>query len=362
MKIVVLPGDGIGPEITGATCLVLEAVSKSFGIEIELLHDVVGHESLRRHGVTVTDELLQKVRTAEGLVLGPTATYEFRADKGEINPSMFFRKNLELFANVRPCRTIEESGSKVGSFDLVVMRENTEGFYADRNMAEGHGELLVTPDVAIAIRRITRFCTERIAHQAFKLARKRRKHVTIVHKANVLRISDGMFLDICRGIASQYPDVELVDEVLVDAMMALIVRDPARFDVIVTSNMYGDILSDLTAELSGSLGMGGSLNVGENHAMAQAIHGSAPDIAGAGVANPLSLFLSSALLLDWFAERSGDERYASAGQAVQAAVESAVREKQVTRDLGGRLGTIEAGKAVAERLGGRVLASAGAAS
>ncbi|MDB5840400.1 MAG: 3-isopropylmalate dehydrogenase, partial [Herminiimonas sp.] len=247
MKIVILPGDGIGPETMNATVKVLEAASKRFNLGLELMHDVAGLESLRKHGATVTPALLEKVHAADGLVLGPMSTYEMKDEsKGEINPSKFFRKNLDLFANIRPSRTYTGLPSKVGEFDLVVVRENTEGFYADRNMEQGSGEILVTKDVAISLRRITRQCCERIAEAAFALARTRNKHVSIVHKANVLRIADGMFIDICHEVASRYPDV-VVDDYIVDAMMAHVVRAPRKFDVIVTTNMFGDILSDLTA-------------------------------------------------------------------------------------------------------------------
>ncbi len=205
-----------------------------------------------------------------------------------------------------------DCSNRFGAFDLVVVRENTEGFYSDRNMEQGNSELLVTADVAISLRRITRHCCERIAKAACQLAMRRSKRLTIVHKANVLKIGDGMFLDICRETARGFPGLA-VDDILVDAMMAHVVRQPDRFDVIVSTNMFGDILSDLTAELSGSLGLGGSLNVGANHAMAQAAHGSAPDIAGRDVANPFSLILSVALLLAWHGERSGALRYESGG-------------------------------------------------
>ncbi len=294
MQILVLPGDGIGPEITAATVTVLRTVSDRFDLGLELVDDIVGHESLRRYGTTVRPELLEKARAADGLVLGPAATYDFKDEaKGEINPSMFFRKNLDLFANIRPSRTYEGFPGRIGKFDLVVVRENTEGFYADRNMELGNGEMLVTPDVAISLRRITRQCCERIARAGFELAMRRQRRVTLVHKANVLKIGDGMvFLGECRKVAAEFPDVT-VDEVLVDAMMAHVVRNPQRFDVIVTTNMFGDILSDLTAELSGSLGLGGSLNAGTTYAMAQASHGSAPDIAGKNIANPFSLILSA---------------------------------------------------------------------
>lgn len=350
MRIVVLPGDGIGPEIAAATSSVLRAASERFQLNIALEEHAVGHASLAQFGTTVRPGLLDIVRAADGLILGPTATFDFKDEAhGEINPSRFFRKALDLFANVRPARTYPGQEARFGVFDLVVVRENTEGFYADRNMEQGSGELLVTSDVVISLRRITRACCERIAHAACKLAMKRRKHLTIVHKANVLKIGDGMFLDVCRQAARGYPGLA-VDDVLVDAMMAHVVRQPERFDVIVATNMFGDILSDLTAELSGSLGLGGSLNVGAQYAMAQAAHGSAPDIAGRDVANPISLILSAALLLAWHGERSGAARFESAGRAIEAAVASAIRQRRVTRDVGGALGTAAAGRAIVDIL------------
>jgi 3-isopropylmalate dehydrogenase len=351
MQILVLPGDGIGPEITAATVTVLRTVSDRFKLGLELVDDIVGHESLRRYGTTVRPELLEKARAADGLVLGPAATYDFKDEaKGEINPSMFFRKNLDLFANIRPSRTYEGFPGRIGEFDLVVVRENTEGFYADRNMELGNGEMLVTPDVAISLRRITCQCCERIARSGFELAMRRQRRVTLVHKANVLKIGDGMlFLGECRKVAAEFPNVT-VDEVLVDAMMAHVVRNPQRFDVIVTTNMFGDILSDLTAELSGSLGLGGSLNAGTVYAMAQASHGSAPDIAGKNIANPFSLILSAALLLAWQGRREGKAAFEEASRAIETAVEAAIAAHEVTSDIGGRLGTREAAGALADRI------------
>jgi len=352
MQLVVLPGDGIGPEITTATSLVLRAASERFQLNLRLEEHAVGHASLKQFGTTVRPELLDIVRAADGLILGPTATFDFKDEaRGEINPSRHFRKSLDLYANVRPARTYAGRPGRLGDFDLVVVRENTEGFYADRNMEQGNGEMLVTPDVVISLRRITRLCCERIAHAACRLAMKRRRHLTIVHKANVLKIGDGMFLDICREAAKAYPGLE-VDDILIDAMMAHVVRSPDRFDVIVATNMFGDILSDLTAELSGSLGLGGSLNVGDRYAMAQAAHGSAPDIAGQDVANPVSLILSTALLLGWYGEKSGAARYEEAARAIEAAVAKAIGEGRATRDVGGRLGTIAAGAAIVEMLQG----------
>jgi 3-isopropylmalate dehydrogenase len=347
MDLVVLAGDGIGPEITAATVSVLEAASQRFQLGLRFIHDITGQESRARYGLPVRPELLDIVRAADGLLLGPTSTFDY---PGEVGPSAFFRKGLDLFANIRPARTWPGLPGRCGEMDLVIVRENTEGFYADRNMAQGSGEMLVTDDVAISLRRITRLCCERIAHAAFALARRRRGYVTIVHKANVLLVTDGMFLRICREVAAQYPDIR-VDDVIVDAMMAHMVRNPARFDVIVATNMFGDILSDLTAELSGSLGLGGSLNAGERHAMAQAQHGSAPDIAGKDVANPLSLVLSAAQLLEWHGRRTASPRFGEAAAAIGRACEAAIAAGAATRDIGGTLGTQAAGRAVAERLG-----------
>ena len=350
MRIVVLPGDGIGPEISAATYNVLRAASERFQLNVQTEEHAVGHASLEQFGTTVRPGLLEIVKAADGLILGPAATFDFKDEQsGEINPSKYFRKNLDLFANVRPARTYPGLRNRLGAFDLVVVRENTEGFYADRNMEQGNSELLVTPDVVISLRRITRYCCERIAQAACQLAMRRRKHLTIVHKANVLKLGDGMFLDICRETARAYPGL-VVDDILVDAMMAHVVRQPDRFDVIVATNMFGDILSDLTAELSGSLGLGGSLNVGAKHAMAQAAHGSAPDIAGRDIANPFSLILSTALLLAWYGERSGAARYEAAARAIEHAVATAIQDGRATRDVGGTLGTAATGEAIVEIL------------
>ena len=350
MHIVVLPGDGIGPEITAATSSVLRAASERYQLNIQLEEHAVGHASLKQFGATVRPGLLETVRSADGLVLGPAATADFKDEgSGEVNPSKYFRKSLDLFANLRPARTWPGLRNRFGAFDLVVVRENTEGFYADRNMEQGNSELLVTPDVVISLRRITRHCCERIARAACRLAMKRRKHLTIVHKSNVLKIGDGMFFDICREVARGFPEL-VVDDILVDAMMAHVVRQPDRFDVIVATNMFGDILSDLTAELSGSLGLGGSLNVGSDFAMAQAAHGSAPDIAGRDIANPISLILSAALLLAWHGEARGEARYEAAAGAIEHAVAAAMQTGRATKDVGGDLGTAATARAIVEIL------------
>jgi 3-isopropylmalate dehydrogenase len=346
MRLLVLPGDGIGPEITAAAMPVMQAVSERFHLGLKIDEDVVGHESLRRHGTSVRPDLVEAARRADGLILGPTAAFEY---KGEINPSMFFRKTFDLFANIRPSRTYPGVKLRSGEFDLVVVRENTEGFYADRNMESGGSEMLVTRDMVVSLRRITRACCGRIARAAFELATRRRSRVTAVHKANVLKMGDGLFLEECRKVAKDFPGVTM-DEIIVDAMMAHAVRNPQRFDVIVTTNMFGDILSDLTAELAGSLGLAGSLNAGADYAMAQATHGTAPDIAGKNIANPFSLVLSIALLLAWHGRRKKLKDFETAAAAIEQAVEAAIAAHEATGDVGGKLGTQEAGAALAARL------------
>lgn len=346
MKIVVIPGDGIGPETMAVAAEVLQAVSQKFDLNLHLEYELAGHDSLKKYGATVTDSLLNKVKNADGLMLGPMSTYEFKDEaKGEINPSKFFRKSLDLYANIRPARTYQGIPSKLGNFDVVVVRENTEGFYSDRNVESGGSEMLITSDVAISLRRITRSCCERIARSAFELAMTRGRHVTLVHKANVLKIGDGIFLDECHKVAKEFPKVR-VDDVIVDAMMAHMVRNPQNFDVIVTTNMFGDILSDLTAELSGSLGLGGSLNAGKDHAMGQAAHGSAPDIAGKNIANPFSQVLSASQLLAWYGQKNNQEVFLKAALAIDRAVEEAIKTGRSTRDIGGNLGTKEVGQAL----------------
>jgi len=281
------------------------------------------------------------------VILGPLATYDYPArDKGGVNPSAELRTKLDLYANIRPAKSRLGVGLTGKPVDLVIYRENTEGFYADRNLHEGLGEFMPTPDMAMSVRRVTAACSERIARRAFEAAVRRRGKVTAVHKANVFRVSDGLWLREIRKVATQFPNVRL-EEVIVDAMAALLLRDPMRFDVIVAENMYGDILSDEASELSGGLGLGGSINAGDTWCLAQAQHGSAPDIAGQDRANPTSLILSAAMLLEWIATRTGAQALAAAAGKIDAAVDAALKDPTTrTADLGGRLGTKEFAQAV----------------
>ncbi|MFY0690541.1 MAG: isocitrate/isopropylmalate dehydrogenase family protein [Paracoccaceae bacterium] len=349
-----LPGDGIGPEIVAATRKVLAAAAARFELDLVFDEAEIGFDALAASGTTIPDAVIVAARGCDGIVLGPVSHNAYPpVAEGGLNPSGVLRKRLDLFANIRPAVTRPGLVPPCGTaFDLVVVRENTEGFYADRNMASGPGEIMPDGDMALAIRKITRAACRRIAEEAFKLAATREaRHVTAVHKANVLRLSDGLFLEEVRKVAARYPQLAY-DEVLVDAMAAQLVRDASRYDVIVTTNMYGDILSDLASELSGSLGLAASLNAGTDHAMAQAQHGSAPDIAGRDLANPASLIGSAAMLLDWLAERRDDPSLSRAAAAIDAALERAISDPaRRTADLGGTCGTADFADKLAADLG-----------
>jgi len=350
IDILVLEGDGIGPEIMATTLAVLRAADAKFGLHLAFEAAAVGWTAHRAEGITFPPSVLEKAMAAHGVLLGPVSHNDYPpVAEGGLNPSGELRKRLDLYANIRPARSREGFPPRCGSaVDLVIVRENTEGFYADRSMHLGPGEFMPTPDLALAVRKITRQGSTRIAEAAFKLALQRRKKVTAVHKANVLRVSDGLFLECVRAVAARYPQVKY-EERIIDAMAALLIRDASPFDVVVTTNMYGDILSDEASEIAGSLGLAASLNAGAEHAVAQAQHGSAPDLAGKNVANPSSLIGSAAMLLAWLGERRGDDKLVRAAKAIEAALDSVIAKPEWrTPDMGGPLGTDAFGQRVAQ--------------
>jgi len=341
-RLLLLDGDGIGPELVAATKKVLWAADQRFDLGLQFEDATIGFDALADQGSTIPDDVLAHAHAVDAVVLGPVSHNAYPPlAEGGLNPSGVLRKSLDLYANIRPARTFDGYPSPCGKpFDLVIFRENTEGFYADRNMATGTGEIQPDADMVLAMRKVTRKASARIAQAAFAHAATRNaRHVTAVHKANVLRQSDGLFLEEVRRVAAGYPDITY-DEVLVDSMAALLVRQPDAYDVIVTTNMFGDILSDLAAELSGSLGLAASLNAGESNAMAQAQHGSAPSLAGKDVANPASLILSAGMLLDWLRAKGHGDGFAQAARAVEFAVQQCLKDATTrTPDLGGTAGT-----------------------
>ena len=347
LRLGALAGDGIGPEIVRAAVAVVDAATAATGARVDWEWLPMGLPAIASHGTAIPDSTLAALERLDGWVLGPhdSAAYP-EPHRAALNPSGRIRTHFDLFANIRPARVLGASSAIVPGTDLVVVRENTEGFYADRNTFAGTGEMMPTPDVAIAHGIITREASTRIAHEAFRLARARRGRVTVVHKANVLRLTSGLFREACHAVAAEYPGVT-VDELHIDAAAARLVRHADEFDVIVTENMFGDILSDLAGEIAGSLGIAPSLNASGSRAMAQAAHGSAPAIAGLGIANPTAMMLSAAMLLEWLGDRGGDRAVSSAATAISGAVESVIGSGISTPDLGGSASTDEFAGAVA---------------
>ena len=352
MKFIVLPCDGIGPEIVAASVDVLKAAGQRFGLDMAFDYEDAGFTSLEQHGTTLRQETLDKARSYDGIILGTQSHADYPApEKGGRNVSAGFRIGLDLYANVRPARTrpyLPSNMREGRTMDLVIMREATEGFYPDRNMARGWGEMMPSPDMALSVRKITRHCSERIARRAFELAMTRRKKVTAIHKANSFHMTDGLFLECVRNVAKDFPEVQL-DDLLVDASTAHLVNEPERFDVLVATNFYGDIISDLASELSGSLGLAGSVMASDDLCCAQAQHGSAPTIAGKDLANPTSMILSVAMMVRWVGDKQKNSPMQQAGDAMVRAVDQVLENPQTrTRDIGGSIGCKAFAAAVAK--------------
>lgn len=350
-KLGVLYGDGIGPEIVQSTVDVLQAAAERVkGATFDFIELPMGWTGIKEYGEPVPAITKESLETCHGWIMGPHDSSAYPPEhQVKRNPSGELRHHFDLYANIRPSRTIAGIKSVVGEADMVIFRENTEGFYPDRNMYQGTGEFMVNPDVAIVTGVFTRKAAERIAHAAFRMAMQRRKKVTIVHKANVIKLGYGLFLNTCREVGREYPEVQ-VEDYHIDAMAAHMVRRARDFDVIVTTNMFGDILSDLAGELVGSLGLSPSINTNDNQAMAQAAHGSAPDIAGKNIANPVGELLSAVMLLDWLAARHEDRGLQTIARTVENATMQTMYDGISTRDLGGTASTTEFTKAIVERL------------
>jgi isocitrate dehydrogenase (NAD+) len=328
--ITLIPGDGIGPEVTAAAVRVLTAT----GIPFEFETENAGAEAMGREGVALPPRVLESIRRNKLALKGPTGT---PIGSGHRSVNVELRKTLDLYANVRPVRTLPGVKSRYDNVDLVIFRENTEDLYSGL-------EHIVVPGVVESIKIITEKASTRIAKYAFAYARSHgRKRITAVHKANIMKLSDGLFLDCCRRVAEDYKDITY-DEMIVDNCCMQLVLDPTRFDSLLLENLYGDIVSDLCAGFIGGLGMAPGANIGETTAVFEAVHGTAPDIAGKNQANPMALILSAAMLLDHIGETG-------AGERVRKAVNEVLREgKKLTGDLGGNAGTTEVAEAIATRV------------
>jgi 3-isopropylmalate dehydrogenase len=320
----VLNGDDIGHEIVPAAVEVAAAAAQRYGLRIDWRPMPIGRRALDTHGSTLPERTLETLAKMNGFILGPIGHRDYPRVPGAINPHPIMRKHFNLFANVRPTRSYPDIGCLYEDVDLIIVRENNEGFQPDRNVVAGSGEFRPTHDTTISVRVITRMGSERVARVALNLAHNRRKLLPIVHKNTVFKLGCGMFVEECYRAARDFPDVK-VNEVIVDTMAMRLVRDPQNFDVVVTTNMFGDILSDEAAGLVGGLGMAPGLCIGDgDFAMAQATHGSAPDIVGTGGANPYAMVDSTRMLLDWLGRRRNLPQAVKAAEAMEKAIAMAL--------------------------------------
>jgi 3-isopropylmalate dehydrogenase len=336
LKVGVLNGDDIGLEIVPASVRIAKAAASAAGQAVEWVDVPIGRTALDTHGSTMPEGTLETLSQLDGWILGPIGHRDYPKVPEAINPHPILRKHFDLFANVRPTRSYPGLGCIYDDIDLIIVRENNEGFQPDRNMFLGSGEFRPNPDLSISVRVISREGSQKVVRAALELARTRDKRLTLVHKNTVFKLGCGMFVDAAYEVAADYPDVT-VDEVIVDTMAMRLVRDPQSFDVIVTTNLFGDILTDVAAGLVGGLGMAPGLCIGRGSvAMAQATHGSAPDIAGKGIANPYAMIESTRMLFDWLGrQRKAPEAVDMAERMRKATDQALANATTRTPDING---------------------------
>jgi isopropylmalate/isohomocitrate dehydrogenase-like protein len=332
--VAVLKGDGIGPEVTEATVKILETVQEKADFKLNFLYGEAGYHCITEHGTNLPKQTIELIKQTKACLKGPMTTPE--EPGAPVSVAVTLRRMFNLFANVRPCKSFPSVESSKPKIDLIVVRENTEGLYSGV-------EYLLAPGVGVALRIITREASLKIAEFAFKLASQRRKHLTYVHKGNILRITDGIFKDAVKEVQQKYPDIE-VDDLHIDAATMQLIKKPESYDVMVTTNLFGDILSDEAAQVTGSLGLAAGANIGSTYGMFEPVHGSAPKYAGMNRVNPIATIMAGAMMLDYL-----DEKTASA--KIEDAVIKVLKEGKVrTADLGGTSTTSEMTNAIVAHL------------
>lgn len=336
-RIAVIPGDGIGPELTEATMKVLGAVEEKFNLNFDYTLLEAGDTCFEKRGVALPWETVEAIKSAHVCLKGPVG--ETAADV-----IVKLRIMLDLYANIRPVKSYVGAPCMRNDIDFVIVRENTEDVYKGL-------EFMVDEGVAVALRVITAKGCERIARKAFDLAefRNNKRKVTAVHKGNVMKKTCGLFAETCRKVAKEYPAISF-EEQYVDATAMRLIKEPQNYDVIVTTNMFGDILSDEAAQLVGGLGMAPGGNIGDNYAIFEPVHGSAPALAGKGIANPCSMILASKMMLEWMAQKYNDRSCLEAAQAVEMGTMEALKKALTVPDLGGSFSTLEMGGAIAKEI------------
>ncbi len=335
-RIALIPGDGVGPELTETTMKVLEAVQKKFALKLDIVEVEAGDACFERTGAALPEGTVETIKNSHTCLKGPVG--ETAADV-----IVKLRIMFDLYANIRPVKAYPSTPCMRPDIDLVFVRENTEDLYK--------GLEFMLDDTAIGLRVISRRGCERIATKAFELAMRRdgKRRVTAVHKANVMRVTCGLFAKVCREVAQRYPDISF-DEQYVDANSMRLIKEPQKFDVIVTTNMFGDILSDEASQLVGGLGMAPGANIGDDFALFEPVHGSAPTRVGKHTANPCSMILAAKMMLDWLGERHRDPKCSAAAEAIEASVTETLRKGVTIPDFGGKATTVEMGEAMADEI------------
>jgi 3-isopropylmalate dehydrogenase len=351
LNFAVMAGDGIGPEITAVTIDVLQTAANKVGLPIGLEHCLVGLRAYEKHKTTLPQETLDVLKEHPGWILGPTSAGEYpKDDPMRGHPSGYLRRNFGLFANVRPVKAWPQLNPLIPDLDITVIRENTEGFYPDRNLAWGYGEFMPTKDVALSLRVITGVACDRFARFSLEYAKAMGQNkISIAHKRTALPQTESLFIGAFERLSDEYPNIKL-ELLRVDTFSSAMPRDHRKYPLVATTNLFGDILSDQCSGLAGGVGIAPSLNASTTQAMSQAVHGTAPDIAGKGLANPSALILSTAMLLRWFYQNNGDARCKQAADVMEKSVRSIVDSGNTTPDLGGKATTASFGKAVMQAI------------
>ena len=335
-KVVLIPGDGIGPNIS----IAVKKVVTASGAEIDWIERKAGLSALEEGLDVLPDSTIEAIKEHKVALKGPCTT---PIGEGFTSVNVQLRKTLDLYAAVRPIRNLSGVKTLYSGVDIVIIRENTEGLYSGV-------ENTVTPGVVMSMKVATEKACYRIAKKAFEYARKRgRKKVTVFHKANIMKLTDGLFIRKSKELSEQYSDIEY-EEVIIDAGCMKLVQDPTQFDILLLENLYGDLLSDLCAGLVGGLGVVPGSNIGDREAVFEAVHGSAPDIAGKNIANPLALLMSCVMMMNYLADNEGRDDFRHCAEKIKESYNKALEEGATTRDLGGKLGTQEFAQAIIERM------------
>jgi len=342
IRLAVLAGDGIGPEITEAATEVLRAAASLVRLPLTLKPAEIGWVPYKRRKTTLPDATLATMRECDGWIVGPTFAGEYpKDDPYRGHPNGFIRRHFKLFANVRPVEAWPQLDPLLADLRVTVLRENTEGFYPDRNLAWGYGEFKPRDDVALSLRVITADACGKFARFAYEYAMATgERRLAVIHKRTALPQTEGLFIGAFEALRGRYRKVEL-ELVRIDTFSSSFPREPDRYRLVATTNLFGDILSDQAAGLAGGVGMAPSLNAGIDHAMAQAVHGTAPDIAGKGRANPSALILSTALLLRWVYQRKKNRACRDTAILIERAVRAVIAKGTLTADLGGKASTMK---------------------